>query len=153
MPTRAVDRITETAEWTALRDDPALARPAFEEALRIYSPVRQYFRTTTREVRLGGAVIPAQEKVLCFVGAANRDPREWDDSDRFDIRRKAAGHLAFGSGVHACVGAGLARLEAECLLNALASRACTLEPAGPPTPRPHNILRSLSHLPLRVQAA
>ncbi|MBM0274322.1 cytochrome P450 [Micromonospora tarensis] len=136
--------------WAALRDDPQLARPAFEEALRISSPVGHYFRTTTREVRLAGAVIPARQKVMCFVGAANRDPREWDDPDRFDIRRKSAGHLAFGSGVHACVGAAFARIEAESLLNALALRARTLEPAGPPISRRHNVLRSLCHLPLRV---
>jgi cytochrome P450 len=88
-----------------------------------------------------------------FLGAANRDPREWDDTDRFDIRRRAVTHLAFGSGVHACVGAAIARLEAECLLTALARQARTLELVGPPRPRPHNILRSLADLPLQVGAA
>ncbi|WP_322769262.1 cytochrome P450 [Frankia sp. Cr1] len=144
---------THSREWAALRDDPTLARPAFEEALRYYSPVQHYFRTTTREVRLADTVIPAQEKVMCFVGAANRDPREWDDPDRIDIRRSAATHLAFGSGIHACVGAAFARLEAESLLNALARQARTLELAGPPHPRLHNVLRALAHLPLQVRTA
>ncbi|QLE76445.1 cytochrome P450 [Streptomyces rectiverticillatus] len=141
------------AEWAALRDDSALARPAFEEALRYYTPIQHFFRTTTREVRLAGTVIPAEEKILCFLGAANRDPREWDAPDRFDIRRRAVTHLAFGSGIHACVGAAVARLEAECLLTALARQARTLESAGPPRPRRHNILRSLAGLPLQVRAA
>jgi hypothetical protein len=140
-------------EWKALRDEPALARPAFEEALRYYTPIQHFFRTTSREVRLAGTVIPAHEKVMCFLGAANRDPRAWDEPDRFDIRRRTVAHLAFGSGVHACVGAAIARLEAQCLLTELARQAQTLEPAGPPRPRRHNILRSLSALPLQVRAA
>jgi cytochrome P450 len=144
---------TWPGEWAALRDDPALVRPAFEEALRYATPVQHFFRTTTREVRMAGGLIPAREKILCFLGAANRDPRRWDDPDRYDIRRKAVSHLAFGFGIHACVGAALARLEAECLLTALLRRADTLELAGSPRPRPHNILMSLAELPLKVDPA
>jgi cytochrome P450 len=140
-------------EWAALQKDPTLARPAFEEALRYYPPIYLVFRTTTREVRVADAVIPAEEKVLCFLGAANRDPREWDDPDRFDIRRRAVTHLAFGSGIHACVGAAIARLEAECLFAALARQARTLELADQPRPRRHNMLRSLANLPLQACAA
>ncbi|WP_181320656.1 cytochrome P450 [Saccharothrix carnea] len=140
-------------EWAALRDDPALVRPAFEEALRYYPPISLFFRTTTREVRLADAVIPADEKVLCFLGAANRDPRHWAAPDRFDIRRRASAHLAFGTGIHACVGAAIARLEAECLLSALVRQVRSLELVGPPRPRFNNHLRALATLPLQVQAA
>lgn len=140
-------------EWAALRDDRTLSRKAFEEALRYCPPIQVIFRTTTREVRVADAVIPAEEKVVCFPGAANRDPREWDDPDRFDIRRRAGTHLAFGSGIHACVGAAIARLEAESLLTALARQARTLELVGPPRRRLHNVLRSLADLPLQVRAA
>jgi len=143
---------TRPDDWAALRADPALARSAFEETLRYASPVQLFFRTTTRDVPVAGSVIPAGEKVLCCVGAANRDPREWRDPDRFDIRRRAAHHLGFGSGIHACVGAAIARLEAETLLTALARHARTLEPAGPPRARPNNSLMALAELPLRARA-
>lgn len=142
----------EPNRWAALRDDPALARPAFEETLRYASPVQLFFRTTTRQVRVADTEIPAGEKVLCFVAAANRDPRKWHDPDRFDLRRPATAHLAFGSGIHACVGAAIARLEAEVLLTALARHVRTLEPAGQPRPGSNNVLRALASLPLRIRA-
>jgi cytochrome P450 len=143
---------TRPADWEALRDDPALVRPAFEEILRYASPVQAFFRTTARNAQVGDVIIPAGQKVLCFLGAANRDPREWEDADRFDIRRRAVTHLSFGSGIHACVGAAIARLEAEIVLTALIRRARTLEPAGPPRLRPHNTLRAFAELPLRAAA-
>ncbi|MQA86596.1 MAG: cytochrome P450 [Streptosporangiales bacterium] len=144
---------TQPGQWAALRDDPTLARPAFEETLRYASPVQLFLRATTREVRVADTVIPAGEKVVCFLAAANRDPREYDDPDRFDIRRRTVSHLAFGSGIHACVGAAIARLEAEILLTALARHVRTLELAGPPRPRRNNVLKALARLPLRVRAA
>lgn len=142
----------EPDRWATLRDDPALARPAFEETLRYASPVQLFFRTTTRQVRVADTEIPAGEKVLCFVAAANRDPRQWHDPDRFDLRRPATAHLAFGSGIHACVGAAIARLEAEVLLTALARHVRTLEPAGQPRLGSNNVLRALASLPLRIRA-
>ncbi|MEV0387537.1 cytochrome P450 [Nonomuraea sp. NPDC050643] len=135
--------------WDALRADPALVRPAFEESLRHASPAPLLFRTTSRETTLAGTRIPAGEKVLCFLGAANRDPRAWKHPDDFDLRRPA-GHVSFGTGVHACVGAAMARFEAEILLTTLVRRVRTLAPAGDPVPRPNNWLRTLAHLPLRA---
>jgi len=144
---------SDPAQWAALRDDPSLSRAAFEETLRHASPVQTFFRTTARDAEVAGATIPAGERVLLFLGAANRDPREWEDPDRFDIRRHAIGHVGFGSGIHACVGAAVARLEAEVLLPVLARRVGTIELDGPPRPRLNNTVKRLASLPLRVKAA
>jgi cytochrome P450 len=114
--------------------------------------VQTFFRTTTRSVEIAGTTIPDGSKVLLFLGAANRDPREWRDPDRFDIRRRPAGHVAFGSGIHACVGAAIARLEAECLLTAMIRQIDRLEPAGPAHPLRNNTLRGWTSLPLRVRS-
>jgi 4-methoxybenzoate monooxygenase (O-demethylating) len=140
-------------QWAALHADPGRARGAFEEALRYESPVQTFFRTTTRAVTVDGVDIPAGEKVLLFLAAANRDPRRWDDPDRFDVARKASGHVAFGSGIHACVGRMLARLEGEILLGALARRVAAVELDGEPQRMLNNTLRGLTSLPLRVVAA
>jgi cytochrome P450 len=140
-------------EWQALRDDPSLARAAVEETLRHASPVQTFFRTTTRAADVAGTIIPAGQKVLLFLGAANRDPRAWPDPDRFDIRRRAAGHVGLGSGIHACVGAALARLEGELLLTAMARQLTSLELAGPVRPYLNNTIKGLAGLPVRVRAA
>jgi cytochrome P450 len=144
---------SDPVQWAALRKEPSLARSAFEETLRHASPVQTFFRTTTRGVEAGAATIPGGEKVLLFLGAANRDPREWEDPDTFDIRRHAAGHVGFGSGIHACVGAAIARLEAEILLPVLARYVRTIELAGPPLPHLNNTLKGLASLPVRVEPA
>ena len=102
---------------------------------------------------MSGVRIGAGEKVLLFLAAANRDPRRWDDPDRFDLRRRAHGHVAFGFGIHACVGAALARLEAEVLLAALARRVGRLELAGEPRRRLNNTLSGFASLPLRLLPA
>ncbi|MFI0468334.1 cytochrome P450 [Saccharopolyspora sp. 5N102] len=141
-------------QWARLREKPALARFAFDEALRYESPVQTFFRTTTREVEVSGVRIPEGEKVLLFLGAANRDPRKWGPSaDRMDITRKAAGHVAFGMGIHQCVGQPIARLEVELVLTALAQRIERLEPAGAPIPKLNNTLKGWSSVPVRVHAA
>ena len=85
------------------------------------SPVQTFFRTTTRDVALGGAPVPAGAKVLMLLGAAIRDPRKWPHAESYDIERSTAGHVGFGAGVHMCVGQLLARLEGEALLAALAA--------------------------------
>ena len=85
-----------------------------------------------------------------FLGAANRDPRQWKRPDDYDIRRKTVGHVGFGAGIHMCDGQMLARLEGEVVLAALARKVRTLEPAGEPRRRYNNTLRGLSSLPLRI---
>jgi len=140
-------------QWARLHADPSLARNAFEEAIRYESPVQTFFRTTSRPTELGGIAIDEGEKVLMFLGAANRDPRRWDDPDRYDITRKVSGHVGFGAGIHMCVGQLLARLEGEVFLTALARRARAIEPVGEPVRRYNNTLRGLASLPLRLHAA
>src|SRR5215831_7698502 len=139
------------AQWRLLREDPSLAAGAFEETLRYASPVQTFFRTTTREVEIGGVTIGAGEKVLLFLAAANRDPRRWPDPNRFDITRRATGHVAFGYGIHACVGAALARLEGEVLLRALARQVEALELAGEPHRRLNNTLSGFASLPVSLR--
>ena len=114
-----------------LRQDLTLARNAFEEAVRFESPVQTFFRTTTREVEIGGHAIGEGEKVLMFLGAANRDPRRWDKPDSYDITRRTSGHVGYGSGIHMCVGQLVARLEGETMLAALARKVATIEITGP----------------------
>jgi cytochrome P450 len=140
-------------EFAKLRAEPGLARQAFEEAIRFESPVQTFFRTTTRAVEIGGVEMGGGEKVLMFLGAANRDPRHWPDPDRYDINRRAAGHVGFGWGVHNCVGQMLARLEGEVMLAALARHAASLAISGPVVRRYNNTLRGLENLPLRVVKA
>jgi len=141
---------THPEAWAKLRTEPGLARAAFEESLRFESSVQTFFRTTTTATELGGSELSAGAKILLFFAAANRDPRRWDEPDRFDIARKAAGHVAFGYGIHSCVGQTVARLEGEITLRALAERVERIELAGPPVRRLNNTLRGLSRLPLCV---
>jgi 4-methoxybenzoate monooxygenase (O-demethylating) len=137
-------------QWDMLRADSSLARPAFDEAVRIDSPVIGFFRTTTCDLTLQGAAIPGSSKVLLLFASANRDPRRWDDPERFDITRRSAGHLGFGAGIHNCAGQMIARMEAEVLFQALATRVTRWESTAPPVPRLNNGLRSYAHVPLRA---
>jgi cytochrome P450 len=141
-------------QWARLREKPSLARFAFDEALRYESPVQTFFRTTTRDVEVSGVKIPEGDKVLLFLGAANRDPRKWGpDADTMDITRKAAGHVAFGMGIHQCVGQPIARLEVELVLTALAERVERLEPAWEPVPKLNNTLKGWSRAPVLIHPA
>ena len=140
-------------EWARLRSDPGLARNAFEEAIRFESPVQTFFRTTTRDVEIGGCEIREGEKILMFLGAANRDPRRWIHPERYDVTRRTSGHVGFGAGIHMCVGQLVARLEGEVLLAALARKAATLSIAGPVKRRYNNTLRGLESLPVSITPA
>jgi hypothetical protein len=139
-------------QWDALRADPSIARTAFDEAMRLEAPVQTFFRTTTREIDLGGTRIGAGEKVLTFLSAANRDPRRWADPDRFDVHRRTGGHVGFGHGIHRCVGEMLSKLEGEILFAALARRVRSIRIAGEPVHRLNNTLRGFESLPLVLEA-
>jgi cytochrome P450 len=115
-----------------IRDDPAQVEPAVEELLRWLSIVQSMPpRTTTTEVELAGQAIPANSLVLLSLPAANRDPAFIDDPDTLDITRGAAGHVAFGHGVHHCLGAPLARMEMRIAFPALLRRFPGLALADP----------------------
>jgi cytochrome P450 len=133
-----------------LRKDPTLSRNAFEEAIRFESPVQTFFRTTTRDVEISGHRIGEGEKVLMFLGAANRDPRRWENADHYDISRKTSGHVGYGSGVHMCVGQLVARLEGEVMMAALARKVSAIEITGPVKRRYNNTLRGLESLPVTM---
>jgi cytochrome P450 len=140
-------------QWRTLRENPALIRGAFEEVLRFEAPVQTFFRTTTKAVDVSGVAIGDGEKVLLFLASANRDPRRWDKPDTFDVRRRATGHMTFGTGIHGCVGQAVARLESEAIFAALAKRVASFELTGKPTLRLNNTLRGLDTLPLRIVPA
>jgi 4-methoxybenzoate monooxygenase (O-demethylating) len=142
---------TNPQQWQLLRENPALIRTAFDEIIRWESPVQTFFRTTSKEVDIAGVRIAPDQKVLLFLAAANRDPRRWEKADALDVCRNAAGHVAFGSGIHVCIGQMLARLEAELLFAALARRVVTFELAGKPVRRANNTLRGFAALPIRVR--
>ena len=140
-------------QFARLRNDPTLARNAFEEAVRFESPVQTFFRTTTRDVEIGGARIGEGEKILMFLAAANRDPRRWDRPDHYDVTRRTSGHVGYGSGIHMCVGQLVARLEGEAVLTALAKRVSDIGITGPVQRRFNNTLRGLESLPITLKAA
>jgi cytochrome P450 len=137
-------------QWRTLRENPNLIRGAFEEVLRFEAPVQTFFRTTTRAVDVAGVHLGDGEKVLLFLAAANRDPRRWEKPDTFDVTRRAAGHMTFGTGIHGCVGQAVARLETEAILTALTRRVASFELTGEPARRLNNTLRGFDTMPLRV---
>jgi hypothetical protein len=137
-------------QWSILRENPNLIRGAFEEVLRFEAPVQTFFRTTAKTVDVASVRLGDGEKVLLFLAAANRDPRRWDKPDVFDVRRRATGHMTFGTGIHGCVGQAVARLESEAIFGALAKRVASFELTGEPTRRLNNTLRGLDTLPLRI---
>lgn len=139
--------------WARLRADPSLARAAFDEGLRYQAPSPYIGRTTTRETEIGGVRIGAEQKVILFIAAANRDPRQWEQPDSFQIDRKTSGHLAFGFGIHACVGQMMARLEADVLIQTIARKVARIEITGEPTRQCINWLRGLASLPVRLERA
>jgi cytochrome P450 len=117
-------------ERARLAASPELLSSAIEEVLRFHSPVQWIFRVTTSDVALHGQTIPAGQVVIPIAGAANRDPNVFAEPGRFDIGRAPNPHLAFGHGVHFCIGAPLARLEARVALQDLFSRLANLELAS-----------------------
>jgi hypothetical protein len=137
-------------QWAVLRDNPGMARRAFEEATRFDSSSQSLFRTTLEDVDFQGVQLKKHQKVLVLIGAAGRDPAKWPQPDRFDIQRRVtASQIGYGAGVHSCVAQMMARLEGEVFFAALARKVQDIELVGPAVLRLQPGLRGLSSLPIR----
>lgn len=137
--------------WQRLRADRSLVEPMIEEALRFESPSQVMWRAATRDVEMHGVVIPKDAKVGVIFASANRDPRHFTDADEFRIDRAEGEHVAFGYGVHYCLGAPLSRTEAGVALNVLLDRYARIERGdGAPERVRSSILRGFRSLPLRL---
>jgi cytochrome P450 len=138
------------AEARRLRDDPSLAAAAVEEALRYDAPVQALVRVTTAPAVVGDVEIPAHAGVMVSFGSANRDDTKFPAAGAFRIDRKPTDHVAFGSGIHLCLGAPLARLESRVVAETLLQRVRRLEPTDEPTRVDSFILRGFSRFPVRA---
>jgi cytochrome P450 len=142
-------------QLTALRADMSLLPGAIEEFLRYQGPLNHAtFRFTREPTEIAGVPIPKDEFVIVSLLSANRDPDRFTDPDTFDIRRDTRGHLAFGHGIHYCLGAPLARLEADIAITGLLNRFRTIElvvPSDDITWHPGTLVRSLTRLPVLVR--
>lgn len=136
-----------------LRATPRLAGAAVEEMLRYEPPVPVAARVPREPLAIGDVAVAAECPVVAFLGAANRDPDVFDDPETFAVTRKHNPHLAFGAGVHFCLGAALARMTAQLSLEAILDRFRTIAPAGSVTWRRQLVPRGLVSLPLRVDSA
>ena len=137
-------------QFEKLKNDPALARPAFEEAIRLITPFHSLYRTAVAETQVAGIKIPKYTKILCSLPTANLDPEQWDSPEKFDISRDLRRHISFGYGIHSCVGMHVARAEAEAFLSAFARNVEHVELAGKPVWRPNNAVQLLAKLPLNL---
>ncbi|MFN8024814.1 MAG: cytochrome P450 [Acidimicrobiia bacterium] len=140
-------------QLVALRADPSLMGGAIEEMFRWTSPSPSKRRTATRDVVLGGHAIAPGDKVLVWEASANRDDLQFPDASTFDIRRDPNLHLAFGHGVHFCMGASLARLEARVMVEEVLATFGEIEPAGEIEWTRSNRHTGFRHFPVRVRRA
>ncbi len=136
--------------FARLREQPELIAAAIEEQLRLTSPVQGFYRTATRDYTVGTQTIPSGARVLLLFAAANRDPRHYQNPDVFDLDRDASDHLAFGGGVHYCLGTHLTRLEVGRVLTQLLPRIDALQLDGEYRYLDNPTMRGLVHLPLTL---
>jgi cytochrome P450 len=150
----ALALLSHPGEMARLREAPSLLAAAVEELLRFTSPVNHVTsRFATEDLPIGDVVIPAGEQVLIATSSANWDPAQFPGPDRLDLGRDTSGHVAFGHGIHYCLGAPLARMEAEVALGALLSRFPALSLAVPAQElrwRPVSLMNGLESLPVRL---
>jgi cytochrome P450 len=139
-------------QWMLLREQPELVPNAFNEVLRLESPINAFTRVASAPASVGDVEVDEGTRLLMLFASANRDERRWDEPEQFDITRKAAGHLGFGHGVHKCVGMGLARLEGVAVLSSLVRRVERFE-LGRPVRKLNNLIRAFESLPVTVTPA
>lgn len=148
----AVDVLFQYPDQAArLRSDPELFDSAVEEFLRFESPVQMGARRTTGPIKLSGGTVPAGELIWTIQGAANRDERQFREPDRLDVGRKPNRQLAFATGIHVCLGAPLARLEARVAMQRLVCDYPNMRQAGAPTRNLRTRYRGFSNYPLSLK--
>ncbi|MDA8366272.1 MAG: cytochrome P450 [Actinomycetota bacterium] len=142
--------LSDRAQWDLLRTDRSVLPTAVEEMLRWVSPIKNMARTATRDVELHGEVVRAGQKLLLLYPAANRDPRVFEDPERFDVTRRPNDHVAFGFGAHFCLGNRLARAELSIMFDRLLERLpdLALADAAPPPLRPANFVSGIERMPV-----
>ncbi len=146
--------LTQREQWELLKEDPARAESAINEVLRFDGPVQLTHRRATRDLQMHGVDIHRNDLVYLVRGSANRDGDRFPDPDRLDITRQGTGHVAFGAGVHYCIGAALARMEGVIALTELARRHpnMRLDSAAPPRWRADTLqFRGLRTLPIDLR--
>jgi cholest-4-en-3-one 26-monooxygenase len=137
-------------QFDRLRRDPSLLPQAIEEMLRWVSPVMQFRRTALRDTKVGDQEIRKGEKVVMYYGAANRDPRVFENPEVFDITRKPNPHVAFGIGTHFCMGSHIARLEMRVTLEEFLRRFPSVRLTGPPERLESNFISGIKRLPISL---
>jgi cytochrome P450 len=137
------------AQWDLVYKDPSLAKKLFDETCRFDTPAQGLYRTAVVDAEVGGVKIVAGTKVLFSIRSANRDPKRWEQPNEFDLSRSITGQIAFGKGIHTCVGMMVARLEGELLLQALAKRVKRFELVSDPIRKLNNTVRSYARVPVR----
>jgi hypothetical protein len=146
-----VELLTRRDQWDVVVGDPwGTAPTAVEEMLRYDTPSQLFERTATRDVDIAGVTVRQGQKIAAMLGSANRDPDVFADADRFDVRRDPNPHIAFGAGIHFCLGAPLARLEMQQSLPMLAERMPSLVLAEGARPRDTFVLRGWDVVPVAV---
>jgi len=138
-------------EYDKIRANPDLIPMAIEELLRFTSPIQNLYRYTCADYDIGDVTIPSGSRVLLSFGAANRDPVAFDDPDAFVADRNPRMHVAFGYGAHMCIGAPLARMEAEAVLRELVERVERISTTGPTVWSTNSSLRGPTQLPVRLE--
>jgi cytochrome P450 len=151
--TACAELLRRPDQLRSVRDDPSLAAPAAEEALRYDAPIQIRARFVVEPMEVAGRLIRPGRVLHLLIGSANRDERRFARPERFDVTRFPNPHLSFGGGIHHCLGAALAKLEGRVALEALLGRFAVLEPAGEPVPRSDGGFRGFAAVPVAGRPA